>query len=142
MPLRYQAFILIGLIYSSEDNRSQLTKPLGNGTLHAKEKRSISQLVPWAEQGCGHRAHAECTSLSSPLIPRTISLCTVPWTHRPPLISKISLLSSLGGQKKKALKTSTLQKSKCPKMANQTILLVQLFKITLKHRIHHEDDLS
>lgn len=74
-----------------------LAAHMGNGTLHAREKRGISQPVPLG------LSRAECTDFPSPLLPKSISLCTVPWTRRPPLVPKFSLLSPLGEQQKNGL---------------------------------------
>lgn len=111
MPLRCQVFILIGLISSSENNRSQLAKPpprqharspFGQWNSPCKrEKWHFPASASGAAQGCRHRAHAGHTDFPSPLVPRSISLCTLPWTCRPPLVLKLSLLSSMRGQKKK-----------------------------------------
>lgn len=86
---------------------------------------------PWGWAGL--QVHGKCwTHLSSSLIPRSIFLCAVPCTHRPPLIPKLSLLPSLGGQKKKrrlwgslcfksASKQLFRQFSWCSSWASQTL---------------------
>lgn len=147
-------FILIGLISSSENNRSQRAKPpprqhacspFGQFSLHEREKRGISQPVPPGPSRAWGGEHM-LNALTFP----------APWSQGPFLcvwfpgltdhlsslnsrrIIVISLLSSPGGQKTRTLGTGMLYKRKCPKRTTQTILPVQLFKIIPGHHIHHE----
>lgn len=125
MPLGCQVFTLVGLISRSEDNRFKLAKPppcqhacspFGQWPLPCKrEMWHFPASASGAEQGYRRRARAECTDFPSPLVPRDISLGTVPWTHRPPLVPKLSLLSSLGRQKKKDLWSQHAVKMEVPK---------------------------
>lgn len=126
MPLRCQVFVLIGMLFISEVNKSLLEKkptPCDHAyssfqQWHSSWEREMCHLsgsTSRAEQAYRHTAHAECTNLPCPSAPRSIALSTAPWTCRSPLDPKLSQLSPLGGPKENTLGTSTLQKQKCLK---------------------------